>query len=366
MNDMSLTNPSNTNVQPSAQQIALLERLSNACAVSSDEHEVRQIVRAEIEAHADEIIVDAMGNLLAVRRAQVENPLRVMLAAHMDEVGLMLIHSDGDGLFSFQTMGGIDPRQLVGKPVWVGRQRHPGVIGARPYHLSSDEEMRHSVPISQLRIDLGPGGSELAQPGDLAAFATRFQQAGPSLMGKALDDRLGVASLIEIFKTAPCNIELWAAFTVQEELGLRGARVAAFRIQPHLAIAVDSTPANDLPATDGQENTRYNTRLGFGPAIYVADRATISDPRLVRHLTETAAARGIPFQYRQPGGGSTDAGAILRAQSGVPVISVSVPGRYAHTACLVARAADWGATMALLQASLQTLTTDILKEERRP
>jgi len=227
---MSQTTPPKTERFPTPRQLALLEQLSNACAVSGDEREVRRIVRAEIESFADDIKVDAMGNLLAVRRAQVENPLRVMLAAHMDEVGLMLIDSDGDGLFSFKTLGNIDPRQLVGKPVWVGRDQHPGVIGARPYHLCSDEELKHTVPLSSLRIDLGPGGTSLAQPGDRAAFATRFQMAGLSLMGKALDDRLGVATLIELFREAPRHIELWAAFTVQEELGLRGARTAAYTI----------------------------------------------------------------------------------------------------------------------------------------
>lgn len=356
----------NSTFLPTPQQLMLLERLSNACAVSGDEREVRQIVRAEIETIADEITVDAMGNLLAVRRAKTDNPLRVMLAAHMDEIGLMLTHEAGDGLFSFTTLGSVDSRQLVGKSVWVGRAHHPGVIGARPYHLTSEAELRHAVPVTSLNIDLGPGGSGLVQPGDRAAFATRFQQTGPSLMGKALDDRLGVATLIELFKQAPDHFEFWAAFTVQEELGLRGARTAAYTIAPDLAIAIDSTPAYDMPAADGQENTRYNTRLDKGPAIYVADKSTISDPRLVRHLAETGRANHIPFQFRQPGGGSTDAGAILRARGGVPVVSVSVPGRYAHTACMVARSADWGATIALLQAALLTITPELINGDRTP
>jgi endoglucanase len=172
---------------------------------------------------------------------------------------------------------------------------------------------------------------------------------------------------------APPNIDLLAAFTVQEEVGLRGARVAAYTLNPDLAMALDSTPANDLPAwnsggryvdpADG-ENARYNTRLGQGPAIYVADSATLSDPRLIRHLAETAEAYGIPYQIRQPGGGGTDAGAIHKQRLGIPTVSVSVPGRYAHTAALLCRLDDWKNTLALVHAALTRLPVDLLDVER--
>jgi tetrahedral aminopeptidase len=172
--------------------------------------------------------------------------------------------------------------------------------------------------VDSLRIDVGPGNSSKVKVGDRATFATRFSRTGASLRAKALDDRLGVATLIELVKNAPANIDLLAAFTVQEEVGLRGAKVAAYALEPDVAIALDSTPANDLPAWDGSENTRYNTRLGEGPAIYVADAATLSDPRLIRLLVETAQAAGIPYQIRQPGGGGTDAGAMHKQRAGIP------------------------------------------------
>jgi endoglucanase len=187
---------------------------------------------------------------------------------------------------------------------------------------------------------------------------------GPSLRAKALDNRLGVATLIELVKHAPTQIDLLAAFTVQEEVGLRGASVAGYTFNPDLAIAVDSTPANDLPTWDGSENTVYNTRLDAGPAIYLADGSTLSDPRLVRYLLETAEAAGIPHQVRQPGGGGTDAGAIHRARAGIPSISVSVPGRYAHTAAGLARISDWQNTFALLYVALSRLSPDIIAADR--
>ena len=167
--------------------------------------------------------------------------------------------------------------------------------------------------------------------------------------------------MIELVKDAPVNIDLLAAFTVQEEVGLRGAKIAAYAFDPDMAIAIDSTPAYDFPKHDDTENTLYNTKLGLGPAIYVYNRATIDDPRLVRFLKETAEAEGIPYQIRQPGGGGTDAGAIQRTRAGVPVISVSVPGRYAHTPIGLCRVDDWKHTMSLLHAALQKITPNLIQ-----
>jgi len=344
-----------------AEQIALLERLSNACGVSGEEAEVRAIVLEQLKPVADEIKVDALGNVLVTRKAKVEKPLRVMMAAHMDEVGFMLVDSDDNGAFSFDAVGGIDARTLVGKPVLVGKEHIPAVIGAKPIHLTEEGETERKIPLDALRMDVGPGGKGKVKVGDRACYATRFEQVGPSLRGKALDDRLGVATLIELVKHTPENVELLAAFTVQEEVGARGARVAAYAFNPDLAIVVDSTPANDLPVWDGSENAHYNTHLDGGPAIYIHDSGTLSDPRLVRHLAETGDALGIPYQFRQPGSGGTDAGAIHRQRAGIPSVSVSIPGRYAHTAVMLCRLADWQNTLALLYASLVRIKPEILQ-----
>ena len=347
-------------------QLDLLEKLCNATAVSGDEHEVRQIVLEEIRSIADDLKIDALGNVLAARSGQGENRVRVMLAAHMDEIGFMIVKKHDDDLFEFERVGGIDERQLPGKPVLVGRDHIPGVIGAKPIHMTTAKERKNKIELSSLRIDLGPDIGSKVKPGDRATFATRFEVLGPSIRAKALDNRLGVATLIELLKHAPDNIDLLAAFTVQEEVGLRGAGVAAYAFDPDMAIAVDSTPAYDLPHWDTEDqNVQYNTRLEAGPAIYVMDRATIADQRLVALLTETGDKEGIPYQHRQPGGGGTDAGAIHRTRSGIPSISVSVPSRYAHTAAGIARLDDWANTLHLLHAALSRVTPELLAGERR-
>ena len=349
-----------------ATQLKLLERLTNACSVSGDEGEVRSIVLDEVRPHADEVRVDHLGNVLVTKSGKSKKALRVMLAAHMDEIGFMLTHNEDrdDGIFRIEAIGGVHVAYLPGKPVLVGKEHVPGVIGAKPVHLTTADERRNALSIDSLRIDVGPGNSSKVKVGDRAAFATQFSRIGPSLRAKALDDRLGVATLIELIKHAPPNIELRAAFTVQEEVGLRGAKVAAYSLEPDLAIALDSTPANDMPAWDDDENTRYNTRLGAGPAIYLADSATLSDPRLVRHLEQTAAVYGIPYQLRQPGGGGTDAGIIHKQRAGIPSISVSVPGRYLHTPVSLARLSDWENTLALLYVALVGLTPRVLRADR--
>ncbi len=343
-----------------ADQIALLERLSNACAVSGDEGEVRAIASEQLKPLADEIKIDALGNLIVRRKSGFPRALKVLVAAHMDEVGFMLVKGK-KGLYHFGLVGGIDLRQLPGKPVVAGKNHVPGVIGARPIHLSPAEERQNAIPLESLRIDFGPGADGI-KVGDRATFATRFRHLGPSLAGKALDNRLGVATLIELARHAPPNIDLFAVFTVQEEVGARGARVAAYTINPDIAIALDATPAYDLPLWDDSENAQYNTFLDHGPAIYVADRATLSDPRLVRHLAQTGDALNLPYQMRQPGGGGTDASAMQRQRAGIPSISLSVPHRYSHSAISLARLSDWQATLALLYHALLRLPADFLSQ----
>jgi tetrahedral aminopeptidase len=343
-------------------QFKLLEKLCNACAVSGDEGAVRKIVLEEVKPYADTVKVDALGNVLVTKNGAGEKRVKVMLDAHMDEVGFMLVAEDGEGIYRFETVGGLDVRQLVGKQVLVGKDKLPGVIGARPIHFTTAEERKNKIPLEQLRIDIGPGGK--AKLGDRATFATQFRRVGQSIFAKAIDNRIGCALLLEILKNPPANVDLCLSFSVQEEIGGRGAKVAAYAFNPDLAIALDSTPANDLPVFDGSENTVYNTKLGLGPAIYTFDAGTLNDPRLIRFLAETGDAEKIPYQLRQPGGGGTDAGAIHRGRAGIPTVSVSVPGRYMHTAIMLARTDDWKNTLVLLQAALKRISPELLKAER--
>jgi putative aminopeptidase FrvX len=348
--------------KPRVSGAAVLRTLARLCAavsVSGDEGEVRKIIRDELKGYADEIKVDALGNVLVTGSGRGRRRLRVMLDAHMDEVGFMLVAEEGEGLYEFKTLGGIDPRNLAGKQVVVGKDHTPGVIGAKPIHLAKSDELKHAISADSLRIDLGPGGK--AKVGERGTFAPNFRRTGPSIMSKALDDRIGVALLIELIKSAPSNVELVAAFTVQEEIGLRGAKVAAHSLKPDLAIVIDATPANDLPMQLDGENTFYNTKLGLGPAIYVASSATLDDPRLVRFMAATAEKGHIPYQLRQPGGGSNNSGSIQRAGAGVPVVSVSVPHRYTHSAMSLIRVDDLNNTLRLLSAALRGLTPAVLR-----
>ncbi len=343
------------------EQFDLLEKLCNAMAVSGDEQEVRQIVMEALKDQADEIKTDVMGNLLVTKQGTTENRVRVMLAAHMDEIGFMLVNDNEGGLFEFVTIGGIDERQLVGKSVIVGRDHLPGVIGAKAIHLTTPEERKNTLKIDQMRIDMGLDIGAKVKVGDRATFATQFEIIGPSLRAKALDNRLGVINLIELVKHSPANVDLLAAFTVQEEVGLRGARTAAYAFDPQIGIALDATPANDLPNWEGgEENSRYNTRLDHGPAIYLLDAATIADRRLVNWLVQAGEDAGIPWQFRQPNLGGTDAGAIHKVRAGVPSVSISVPQRYAHTAAGLVRIDDWKNTLRLVHTALTKLTPQVL------
>lgn len=339
-----------------AQQFKLLEKLCNALAVSGDEGEVRKIVLEEVKPYADEVKVDALGSVLVTKKGSGKNRLRVMLDAHMDEVGFMIVSDDGNGFHRFETVGGIDVRHLAGKQVIVGRDHLPGVIGTPPIHLVKD--VSGKIELSSLSIDLG--ASDKAKVGERATFATKFKHVGPSILSKAIDDRIGIAILIELLKHAPSNLDLCLAFSVQEEIGLRGAKVAAYYFEPDLAIAVDSTPARDLPAQNDEENVSYNTKLGFGPAIYIANSSTVDDPRLVHFLEEIAIKEKISCQFRQPGGGGTDAGAIQEARAGVPVVSVSVPHRYTHSPISISRVDDWKNTLNLLHSALKRITPALL------
>lgn len=340
-------------------QLKLLEKLTNVIGISGDEGEVRKIVLEQVKAYADDVRVDAMGSVLATRLGRGKKRVRVMLDAHMDEVGFMIVADDGEGIFRFQTVGGIDVRHLVGRQVFVGKDRVPGVIGGKPIHLMEGDEYTRKVPLDGLRIDMGLNGK--AKVGDRAGFATPFRRVGPSIMAKSIDDRIGVATLIELFKHAPATVDLCAAFTVQEEIGLRGAKVAAQYFNPEMAIAIDSTPANDLPLYDGGENINYNTKLGQGPAIYIADGSSLHDTRLVRFLSGVGDTEKIPYQFRQPGGGGTDSSAIQKALAGIPTVSVSVPHRYTHSPVSIARVDDWKNTLALLHAALKKIKPSLLE-----
>ncbi len=344
----------------------LLKQLSEAVGVSGQETAVRLMIKDLIAPHVDEWQVDPMGNLIAIKKGTGAVDLKVMVDAHMDEVGLMVTAVETNGTFKFAPVGGFDDRALLGKVVQVGSKRVPGVIGCQPIHLATTSERQKIVPRSSMRIDIGSadkdGGKGKVAVGDRAAFLTPYEELGRVALGKAFDDRAGCAILIELLRQPPYPFDLVATFTVQEEVGLRGAQAAAFRVQPDVAFILDCTPAYDLPVPPHVDESP-NVHLGRGPAVYVMDRSSIQDPRLVSYLLRTAAENDLCVQVRRPGGGGTNTGSIQRTAGGSAVATVSLPGRYLHAPCSMIDLDDYDHMRRLLEAALRGLTPAVLHRE---
>lgn len=340
----------------------LLKNLTEAVGVSSYEHEVRALILDLIKDHVDEWHVDALGNLIAIKKGTGASDLRVLVDAHMDEVGLMITGYDSNGTLKFEPIGGFNNRTLLGKVVQIGPQKITGIIGARPIHLLTASERGSVVKMDAMRIDIGAKDKDTAsgkiKVGELAAFVTEYEEVGDCAIGKAFDNRAGCAVLVELLQAAPYPFDLTASFSVQEEVGLRGATVVGYSVNPDVAFILESTPAYDLPNKD---DASPNVALGKGPSIYVMDRVTIQDPRLVAHITKTAVAHHIPFQIRRPGGGGTNTASIQRAQGGIPAATIAVPGRHAHTPTMMINLEDYANVVKLAEATLRSLTPELVQ-----
>jgi putative aminopeptidase FrvX len=338
----------------------LLEELSNAFGPSGCEDEVRRILARALRDKVDRLQTDALGNLIAFKQGTGREPrLKVMVDAHTDEVGLMITRIEKSGLLGFRIVGGIDERLLLAKGVVIGQKRLPGVIAAPPIHLTKAEARRQVLTVDQLAIDIGAGSEdeakELVKIGDYAVFGTRFQVLSEdglrTVKGKAFDDRMG-CTVAAALADGEYRVDLYLSFDAQEEVGLRGAKVAAHRIGPDLAFALEGTVCDDIPR---KVDVSPTTELGKGPAITLMDRSFVADRRLVRLLIETAEANGLPYQFKQPGVGSTDAGAIHLSKAGVPAVTVAVPCRYIHAPVSLASRNDLDHAIALMTAALVAL-----------
>lgn len=340
----------------------LLQKLTEATGVAGTEKEVRLLIRDLIAEHVAEWRVDTMGNLIARKQGTGDSDLRVLVDAHMDEVGMMVTAVDSDGTLRFETVGGLQPPALLSKVVQVGPKRLRGVIGARPIHLLDASQRNKVVKISDMRIDIGAQKKEEAERkvsiGDRATFLTRYEESGRVAMGKAFDNRAGCAVLIELLRGEPFPFDLYAVFSVQEEVGLRGAQTAAFGIRPDAALVLECTPAYDLP---NERDVGSNVALGRGPSLYVMDAGTIQDPRLVRHIIRTAEEHAIPYQIRQPGGGGTNTAAIQRAGGAIPAATIATPARYLHAPMAMINLDDFGHVRQLAEATLRNLDASILQ-----
>ncbi len=327
----------------------LLEKLSNASGVSGNEKDIRQVIKDEITPLVDEVSTDTMGNLFATKKGG-DNNLKVMLSAHMDEVGLFVDFVENGGIIRFKKIGGIDDRVLLSKKVFVGENKTPGVIGLTPIHLQGGKK-KEVIKSDDMFIDIGATAKDdkLAKVGDTAVFATKFAQSGDILRGKAFDDRAGCGVLIELLKgTYPFTI--CGVFTVQEELGLRGAKIAAYNVNPDFAFALEGTTAGDTPT---ERDVSPSTSMGKGPAITFMDRSLISNKRLLDLLVDTAKKENIPFQFKRTITGGTDSGAIHLQRGGIPSITVSVPVRYIHSPVGLMNQNDFNNAVKLMEKSLQ-------------
>ena len=313
-----------------------LEKLSNACGVAGREEEVRNLIIKLLKPHVDKIYVDKLENVIAVKKGKKNAP-KIMLAAHMDEVGLMVKNISKDGFLQFAKMGGIDDRILLAQKVTVytGKGTLHGIIGSKPPHIQKEEERKKIVKSDELFIDIGAENREDAakigvKVGDIVGFDVKYAQISKDLViGKAFDDRAGCAVMVEALKLlAKTECTVYAVGTVQEEVGLRGAATATFGVDPDVGIALDVTVAGDVPGVREFDTT---VALAKGPALTVSDSGLITHPKILRLLLDVAEENKIAYQLETGLMGSTDAARISLTRQGVPSGTISIPARYIHS-----------------------------------
>lgn len=338
----------------------MLKKLTESFGVSGYETEVRNIIMKELENCEVDISVDSMGNMLVFKLAEEPSDAKtILLSAHMDEVGFIVTDITDDGYIKFSSIGGIDPRILISKRVCVDGRK--GVIGLKPIHLTTKEERKKTPNQDELFVDIGAKtkaeAESVIEKGDYFGFDSKYVEFGSQIKAKALDDRLGCAIMIEMLKK-DWNVNLVCAFTVQEEVGLRGAKVAAKGINPDYAVVIEGTTCNDM--TGIPENLRV-TKSGCGAAISILDSASKADGELVELLISAAETRGIPWQFKASTTGGNDAGAIYLTDGGIKTASISVPCRYIHSPVCVMSKADYESCKKILEGFLE----DCGKDERR-
>ncbi len=322
----------------------MLETIKALCAlsgVSGDEGPVRDYIKSRVASYADDMKTDAMGNLIVFKKGKKTPSKTVMLCAHMDEVGVIITGITDDGYLKFDCVGGIDRRVLIGKTVTIGKSGVFGVIGLMAYHLVKKDEREKIPPLSDMYIDIGAGNKEeaakLVSPGDTGAFDNSFIAFGNGFVKtKALDDRAGCAVLIKLLESE-LPVDCAFAFTVQEEVGTRGAAVAAYSVKPDIALIVENTTAADLPSVPSSKKV---CSVGKGVVIPFMDNATIYDRELYAMLTALAERNEIPWQTKSYISGGTDAGAVQRSHGGVMTAGIAAPVRNLHSPANVACVRD--------------------------
>lgn len=312
----------------------MLNEIKTLCAlpgVSGFEDGVRDYILQQAKSYADQVTVDAMGNLILFKKGAKSTGNKLMLCAHMDEVGLMVTSITDEGYLKFDFVGGVDRRVAIGKRVLVGEKGIPGVIGIKAYHLVSREEEKSVPKTESLYIDIGAKDKETAQEqvslGDYAMFDSDWVAFGDGLVkAKALDDRVGCAVMLALLKEE-LPMDVTFAFTVQEEVGTRGAFGAAFRVTPEIALVLETTTAADIPSSAEHQQV---CAPGKGPVVPFMDGGTIYDRGLFEQLRKLAQDNGIPWQTKHYVAGGTDARAVQRTKAGVRVAGMAAAVRYLH------------------------------------
>ncbi len=331
--------------------LPMLKKLSELSGVSGDEGRVREYIKSQIANDCRKMIEDPYGNLIVSKRTHKK--LKVMLAAHMDEVGVVVIGIEKDGLLKFKAIG-LTPQVLIAKRISFEKNHITGVIGHKPVHLSKDEERKKYPEIKDLFIDIGVSSKEeankLVEVGTCGTFDTTYRGQGDTIYGKAFDNRIGCYMLVQLIKNT--NLPVHYAFTVQEEAGLRGARIVAFRVAPQIALAIDTTASAEWPV---EKDVAKYPAIGKGPVITVADRSIICDQEITNLLRKTAEDNGIPYQNKQPMIGGTDAGAIHLSREGIRTGVLSTAARYIHSPLAIASKKDIDAGIRLLELTLENI-----------
>jgi len=336
----------------------LLKKLADAPGVSGFEDEVRDIMIVELKNHVDEIEVDQLGNMIATRNGKSDSK-KIMLAAHMDEIGLMVRYIDKKGFVKFSKIGGINDQMLLNQEVSIHTSNGiiTGVIGSKPPHRMKEAEKKKVIDYKNMFIDIGASDREeagkIVKLGDPITIKQKFSPLGNLYKGKALDNRIGCAVLVEVMKKAKTNATIYGVGTVQEEVGLKGAKTAAFRLNPDIALALDVTIAGDHP---GIKEEDAPAKTGKGPGIILTDasgRGLITHPKVKNLLITVAEEEGIPIQLEVSEGGTTDATAIHLTREGIPTGVISPPTRYIHTPVSVVDIEDVENAVKLILAVLE-------------
>lgn len=340
--------------------LELLRKLTETPGIPGREERIRALVKGELEKLADEVRVDAIGNVIAFKKGKTGNK-KIMISGHMDEIGFIVSQIDDKGFLRINPVGGFDPRTLVAQRVVVhGREDLVGVLmpGVKPIHIMTPEEAKTPLKVTDFYIDLGRTQDEiekLVRVGDPVTMDRAFVEIGANVSGKAMDDRAGVWVMLEALRRAKNHdVDIYAVASVQEEVGLRGATTGAYGIRPDIGVALDVTLAVDGPGSTKQFQV---TALGEGAAIKIMDGASISNYKLVDFMRELAEKNNIKYQMEILPRGGTDAGAIERSQSGCPVITLSVPTRYVHSNVETLNKEDINNTAELLAKFLETAHT---------